>query len=117
MVKSMEITKVTIRDKLVIDANVLMEDPRDYDFSPRASLEGSTISIFNEGDEESPTSTDLDSEQMQIAERDRALELRVKFSVEGMHGILTHKTKNVKTGPNSKKLAEPRWKTVLPIVM
>ena len=27
------------------------------------------------------------------------------------------KTKIVKDGPNSKKLAEPRWKTVLPIVL
>lgn len=117
MVKSMEITKVTIREKLVIDANVLMEDPRDYDFSPRASMEGSTISLYNEGEEGASTSTELDTEQMQIAERDRAFELRVKFSVEGMHGILTHKTKNVRTGPNSKKLAEPRWKTVLPITM
>ena len=117
MVKSMEITKVTVREKLVIDANVLMEDPRDYDFSPRASIEGSTVTLYNEGDEEPSTSTELDPEQMQIAERDRAFELRVKFSVEGMHGILTHKTKNVRTGPNSKKLAEPRWKTIIPLAL
>ena len=54
---------------------------------------------------------------MTILERDRFVELRVKFSVQGMHGVLTHKTKIVKDGPNSKKLAEPRWKTVLPIVL
>ena len=55
MVKSMEITKVTVREKLVIDANVLMEDPRDYDFSPRASIEGSTVTLYNDGDEEPST--------------------------------------------------------------
>ena len=32
MVKSMEITKVTIRNRLVVDAQVLMDDPKDYDF-------------------------------------------------------------------------------------
>jgi len=45
------------------------------------------------------------------------LELRVKFAVEGMHGVLTHKTKNTRIAPNAKKLAEPRWKTVLPLSM
>ena len=54
---------------------------------------------------------------MFAAERDRMVELRVKFSVEGMHGTLTHKTTNVRSGPNAKKLAEPRWKTVLPLSM
>jgi hypothetical protein len=54
---------------------------------------------------------------MIVVERDRLVELRVKFSVQGMHGQLTHKTKITRDGPNSKKLAEPRWKTVLPIVM
>ena len=117
MVKTIKIKKVSIREKLVVDVDVLMKDPRDYDFSPRASMEGSTISLFNEGGEAPPASIELDSEQMQIAERDRALDLRVKFAVEGMHGILTHKTRQVMTGPNSKKLAEPRWKTILPISM
>ena len=114
MVRSIEITKVSIRDRLIVDAEVRMNDPKDYDFSPRVAIEGSTLSLHNEGDEVSATSVELDSEQMTTAERDRLLELRVKFSVEGMHGVLTHKTKNTRIGPNSKKLAEPRWKTVLP---
>ena len=117
MVRSIEITKVSIRDRLIIDADVRMNDPKDYDFSPRVVIEGSTLSLHNEGDEGTATSIGLDSEQMTTAERDRLLELRVKFSVEGMHGVLTHKTQNVKTGPNAKKLAEPRWKTVLPLSM
>ena len=117
MVKSMEITKVSIRNRLVVDAEVRMSDPKDYDFSPRADIEGSTLSLRNEGDEGAVTSIELDSEQMNTAERDRMLELRVKFPVEGMHGVLTHKTKNTRIAPNAKKLAEPRWKTVLPLSM
>jgi len=117
MVRSIEITKVSIRDRLIIDADVRMNDPKDYDFSPRVSIEGSTLSLHNESDEGSTTSVELDSDQMTTAERDRLLELRVKFSVEGMHGVLTHKTKNTRIAPNAKKLAEPRWKTVLPLSM
>ena len=116
VVKSMEITRVTARDRLVVDVEVRMEDPKDYDFSPRASVEGTTLNLENEG--EGPTSSfELDPEQMTTAERDRMLELRVKFSVEGMHGVLTHKTPKPMIGPNAKKLAEPRWKTVLPLSM
>lgn len=116
MVKSMEITKASVRDRLVIDVNVVMLDPQDFDFSPRASIEGSTLSLCN-NEEPTSSSFELDSEQMTAAERDRMLELRVKFSVEGMHGVLTHKTPKPMTGPNSKKLAEPRWKTLLPLSM
>ena len=93
-----------------------MNEPNDYDFSPRASMEGNRLSITNAGDE-AGDSIDLDNDQMIAAERDRMVELRVKFSVEGMHGVLTHKTTIVRTGPNATKLAEPRWKTVLPLKM
>ena len=117
MVRSIEITKVSIRNRLVVDANVVMTNPQDFDFSPRAGLDGSILAIQNEGGGENPATVELDSEQMNRAEMDRMLELRVKFSVEGMHGVLVHKIKNVKDGPNSKKLAEPRWKTILPLTM
>lgn len=100
----------------MVDADVRMNDPQDFDFSPRASIEGRTLNLHNEGDENS-TSVELDSDQMTTAERDRMLELRVKFSVEGMHGVLTHKIKNTRIAPNAKKLAEPRWKAILPLVM
>ncbi len=116
MAKSFEITKVSIRDRLVIDAKVSMNDPQDFDFSPRASLSGTTLSLVNESGD--PSSTfELDSEQATTAERDRMVELRVKFVVEGMHGVLTHKTPMPMDGPNAKKLAEPRWKTLLPLAM
>ena len=115
MVKSMEITKLSVREKLVVDLSVWMNDPEDYDFSPRASLEGSTMNLFNGNADTPSTSFELDEEQIITAERDRMVELRVKFSVEGMHGVLTNKTKNVRDGPNAKKLAEPRWKTLVPL--
>ena len=117
MVRSMEITKVSVRNRLVVDAEVRMNDPKDYDFSPRVDIEGNTLSLRNKGDEEATTTAELDTEQLNTAERDRMLELRVKFAVEGMHGVLTHKTKNTRIAPNAKKLAEPRWKTVLPLSM
>ncbi|HIG34557.1 MAG TPA: hypothetical protein EYQ11_06775 [Candidatus Poseidoniales archaeon] len=116
MAKSFEITKVSVRGRLVVDAKVSMNDPQDFDFSPRASLSGSILSLIN--DSGKPSSTfELDAEQVTTAERDRMVELRVKFNVQGMHGVLTQKTLNPKTGPKSKKLAEPSWKTILPLSM
>ena len=79
-------------------------------------MDGNSLSISNAG-ADAGGSIDLDDEQMNAAERDRMVEIRVKFSVDGMHGILTHKTKNTRIAPNAKKLAEPRWKTVLPLSM
>ena len=117
VVKSIEISKVSVKDKLVIDVNVWMKDPQDFDFAPRATLSDKSVVIQNNGEDDHLTSIDLDDEQFQVAERDRMLELRVKFSVDGMHGVLTHRTKNIRDGPNSKKLAEPRWKTILPLTV
>ena len=116
MAKSFEITKVSIRVGLVVVAKVGMKDHQYYDFSARANLSGTTLSIVNESGE--PSSTfELDEEQVVTAERDRMLELRVKFNVQGMHGVLTHRTPQPMTGPKSKKLAEPSWKTILPLSM
>ena len=116
MVRSIEIKKASVRDRLIIDVDVFMNEPDDFDFSPRASMEGNSLSITNAG-ADAGGSIDLDEDQMNAAERDRMVELRVKFSVDGMHGVLTHKTKNTRIAPNAKKLAEPRWKTVLPLSM
>ena len=116
MVRSIEVKKASVRARLIVDVDVFMNDPDDFDFSPRASMDGNSLSITNAG-ADAGGSIDLDDEQMNAAERDRMVELRVKFSVDGMHGILTHKTKNTRIAPNAKKLAEPRWKTVLPLLM
>tara|TARA_B100000900_G_scaffold378699_1_gene363061 strand:- start:7289 stop:7642 length:354 start_codon:yes stop_codon:yes gene_type:complete len=115
MVKEMEITKVSIRDRLIADLKVTMNNPRDYDFSPRANMNANILTIKNEGDELSKTSFELDSEMMKTVERDRMLEVRVKFNVDGMHGVLLHKQPNPRDGPKSKKLAQPSWKTILPL--
>ena len=117
MVKEMEITKVSIRERLIADLKVIMSNPRDYDFSPRADINDNILSIQNEDDDSSRTSFELDSEMMATIERDRMLELRVKFNVDGMHGVLLHKTPNPRDGPKSKKLAQPSWKTILPLDM
>jgi len=115
VVKSIQINKVSLKDRLVVDAEVRMMNPQDFDFSPRARIEENSLFLTNEGEPTNDSSVDLNPDQMIVAERDRMIELRVKFSVEGMHGVLTNKTKNVRDGPNSKKLAEPRWKTLLPL--
>ena len=117
MVKGMEITKVSIRERLIADLKVIMSNPRDYDFSPRADINDNILSIQNEDDDSSRTSFELDSDMMATIERDRMLELRVKFNVDGMHGVLLHKTTNPRDGPKSKKLAQPSWKTILPLDM
>tara|TARA_B100001113_G_scaffold328191_1_gene302248 strand:- start:1731 stop:2084 length:354 start_codon:yes stop_codon:yes gene_type:complete len=115
MVRSIEITKASVRDRLVIDSEVWMEHPDDHDFQPRASIEGNRLMISNAGQLVDSAFIELDEEQYAAAERDRLIELRVKFGVQGMHGVLVHKTPNPRDGPKAKKLAESRWKTVLPL--
>ncbi len=118
MVSSVDIKKVSARDKVVIDLDVWMDNPDDYDFAPRISLVDNllSLSVEDESNEyEVLASAELDDEALQLAERDRVVEARIKFSVHGMHGTLTHKTPNPRAGPNAKKLAEPRWKIMLPL--
>ncbi|HIH81850.1 MAG TPA: hypothetical protein HA309_05405 [Candidatus Thalassarchaeaceae archaeon] len=119
MVSSIDIKKVSSRDKVVIDLDVWMDDPDDYDFSPRASLVDNILSLYvqlDDNEQEVLASFELDDDAVQLAERDRFVEARIKFGVHGMHGTLTHKTPNPRTGPNAKKLAEPRWKITLPLI-
>ena len=47
--------------------------------------------ISNAGQSIDSASIELDDEQYAAAERDRLIELRVKFGVHGMHGVLVHK--------------------------
>ena len=115
MVTSIDIKKVSNRDKIVVDLDVWMDNPDDYDFSPRASLSGNSLEMRDASDSGILATIDLDDDGLQMAERDRVVEARIKFSVHGMHGTLTHKTPNPRTGPKSKKLAEPRWKVMLPL--
>ncbi|MDP6906758.1 MAG: hypothetical protein QF440_05020 [Candidatus Thalassarchaeaceae archaeon] len=115
MVTSIDIKKVTSRDKVVIDLDVWMDEPNDHDFAPRISLSGNNLEVRNLGGNELLGTIELDDDALQMAERDRSVEARIKFNVQGMHGTLLHKTPNPRNGPNAKKLAESRWKTVLPL--
>ena len=114
MVSSIDITKLTVRDRVVVDLEVWMQDPDDHDFQPRAHLDGSTLHITNEGYADQYATEELDDDLMEACERDRFVELRIKFAVEGMHGILTESHPIPRDG-KAKKLAEPRWKTIVPL--
>ena len=108
MVKEMAITKVSIRDRLIADLKVIMSNPRDYDFSPRADINDNVLSIQNRDDDSSRTSFELDPDMMKTIERDRMLELRVKFNVDGMHGVLLHKTCLLYTSPSPRDRQKSR---------
>ena len=112
---SIDIKKVSSRGKVVIDLDVWMNDPNDHEFSPRITLSGNSIELRVPGHEDLLASIELDDDALQLAERDRVVEARIKFNVHGMHGTLTHRTPNPRSGPKSKKLAEPRWKVMLPL--
>tara|TARA_B100001113_G_scaffold340751_1_gene325225 strand:- start:807 stop:1166 length:360 start_codon:yes stop_codon:yes gene_type:complete len=115
MATSIQIKKATLKDRIVVDVDVWMDDPEDHNFSPRARMIGGQLHIQNAGDDEVFSTFDLEDEMQIVAERDRLIELRIKFGVHGMHGTLTHKQPLPRSGPNSKKLAESRWKTLLPL--
>ena len=98
-----------------MDLDVWMNDPNDIDFSPRIALVGNSIELREPTHEGVLASIELDDDALQLAERDRVVEARIKFSVHGMHGTLTPKTQTPRTGPKSKKLAAPRWNGILPL--
>ena len=92
-----------------------MNDPDDMDFKPRTHLNGNRFSISSATTGKEMVSVELDDEQMEAAERDRQVELRVKFGVHGMHGRLNHIHPIIADG-KAKKLANANWKTVQPIL-
>jgi len=114
MVDSINIKRVGIRDYLSIDLEVWMNGPDDMDFRPRAHIRGNKFSISSISSGKEMASIELDDEQMEAAERERQVELRVKFGVHGMHGRLVHIHPIIADG-KAKKLANANWKTVQPI--
>ena len=114
MVETIAIKRVGIRDYLSIDIEAWMENPDDMDFRPRAQVKGNTFTISSATTGKEMARVDLDDEQMEAAERDRQVELRVKFGVHGMHGRLSHIHPIIADG-KAKKLANANWKTVQPI--
>jgi hypothetical protein len=114
MVARLSINKLQARDGLVIDSDVHMSGANDFDFSPRLSLNGNTLSITSASDGSELATTELDEDFLLLVERDRSAELKVKFIVEGMHGSLD-KIHPIIADGKAKKLAESRWKATLPI--
>ena len=55
-------------------------------------------------------SVELSDEQLEVLQRDRVAELRVKFQVHGMHGNLSKINPIIADG-KAKKLATANWKT------
>lgn len=116
MVESMTVNKVQTRANLVVDTEVYMHHPDDFDFSPRFSLTDGVLTISSSTDGSELATVELDDDMLEMAERDRSAELRVKFLVHGFHGRLTHIHPIIADG-KAKKLAESRWKVTLPINM
>ena len=112
--KRQEIKRVNIRDLLSIDIEVWMNDPDDMDFRPRTHVQGNRFSVSSASTGKEMASIELDDEQLEAAERDKQVELRVKFGVHGMHGRLSHIHPIIADG-KAKKLANANWKTVQPI--
>ena len=83
MVSSMDITKIGVRDRVVIDLKVEMDSPDDHQFQPRVHLDGNTVRITNEGYSEEFANAELDDDVLVAAQRDRFVELRIKFAVTG----------------------------------
>ena len=114
MVDSMAINKLQARDRLVVDTDAWMKDPDDSDFAPRLSVEGDDIIITSATDGSILAKAELDWHMIEMAERDRTAELKVKFLVNGMHGRLDIINPIIADG-KAKKLAASSWKTILPI--
>ena len=114
MVDAIEISRVNIRDLLSVDLSVSMNNPNDWDFQPRLSVAGNAFTVTNGMTGEKMASVELDDEQLEAVTRDRSAELRIKFSVHGMHGRLNNIQPIIANG-KAKKLANPNWKTTQPV--
>ena len=113
--EEMTLNRVQARDRLILDVEVWMKDPNDHAFAPRLVLEESMLQIHHE-DDGAVATHELSEDELELAQRDMTAEMRVKFMVRGMHEILIHQQPILADGnANVKKLAEPRWKTILPI--
>ena len=114
MVESLQINKVQVKGKLIVDTLAKMINTEDFDFSPRAAINGSELILTraNNGDELGRIT--LEAEMLEIAERDRHLDLKVKFEVLGFNGNLTKINPIIALG-KAKKLPLSSWKTTIPI--
>ena len=116
MVESVVVNKVQVRATLVIDTDVWMHTINDFDFAPRFHLIDSNLVLSEASDGSELAAIDLDDEMLEMVERDRSVDLRVKFLVHGFHGHLKDIHPIIADG-KAKKLAESRWKSTLPVEM
>tara|TARA_Y100000748_G_scaffold200556_1_gene168031 strand:+ start:344 stop:697 length:354 start_codon:yes stop_codon:yes gene_type:complete len=114
MVDTVSVNRINIRDMLSVDIEVWMKHPDDMDFKPRLKIVENTLIISNGESHEALTQFDLEDEHILVAQRDRRIELRVKFQVHGMHGRLNIINPIIADG-KAKKLATANWKTVQPV--
>ena len=110
MVDTVEISRVNIRNTLSVDVSVWMNDPDDWDFRPALSLAENKFQISDFISGNQLASVELSDEEMEVIQRDRVAELRVKFQVHGMHGNLQRINPIIADG-KAKKLATANWKT------
>ena len=96
----------------MVDTTAVMESSEDFDFKPRARIEDGHLILFCDNDGSEFDRVELDAGMVEIAERDRAVDMRVKFEVRGMHGKLQRINPIIALG-KGKKLAAPSWKTTL----
>ena len=87
-----------------------MHHPDDWDFRPALSATGNQFFISDIISGNQLASVDLSDEEMEVLQRDRVAELRVKFQVHGMQGLLQTINPIIADG-KAKKLATANWKT------
>ena len=88
MVDTVSVSRINVRDLLSVDIEVWMKHPDDMDFKPRLKIVENTLIISNGESQDTLAQFGLEEEHMLVAQRDRRIELRVKFQVHGMHGRL-----------------------------
>jgi hypothetical protein len=116
MVESVVVNKVQVRATLVVDTDVWMHTINDFDFAPRFHLTESNLVLSEASDGSELATIALDDEMLEMVERDRSVDLRVKFLVHGFHGHLKDIHPIIADG-KAKKLAESRWKSTLSVDM
>lgn len=114
MVDTVEISKVNVKDTLVVDISVWMNHPDDWEFRPSLSVSDNQFKISDLSSGKHLASVELSDEQVEALQRDRVAELKVKFQVHGMHGQLQTINPIIADG-KAKKLATATWKTTQPV--
>ena len=110
MVDTVDISRVNVKNTLVVDVSVWMNHPDDWEFRPSLSVSDNQFMISDLSTGKELASVELTDEQIETLQRDRVAELKVKFQVHGMHGKLQTINPIIADG-KAKKLATATWKT------